>query len=60
MILIKFRLVVQARENHPGGIYSGTDRKYVLQVKVDGERRWRTCPVVDWDTLTPEEKIETQ
>jgi hypothetical protein len=53
---MNFRLVCQARENHPHGVYSGTDRKYVLQCRQSDQERWQTVPIADWDELPRQEQ----
>ena len=54
---LKFRLVCRSRSNYPSGIYSGTDRQYVLQAQIRGDR-WRTCPIVEWEELSKMEQTD--
>jgi hypothetical protein len=53
-----FRLVVQSRDHHPWGVYSGTSRLYVLQCRETEADPWKTLPVVDFDKLSDAEKKE--
>ena len=56
--MIELRLVMQVEHQHLHGDYSGTDRRYVLQYRVDLGSVWRTCQVVNFKNLSANEQCE--
>jgi hypothetical protein len=51
------RLIIDSHANHPWGVYSGTDRIYILQIKIN-DGPWQTTPIIEFRELPEAEKAE--
>ena len=48
----ELRLIYQANEHHPWGVYSGTTIRYCLQHRENETARWQTAPCLDYVDLS--------